>query len=56
LRENPATEHVPVLAFTSGNNVGLQQAARAAGATLVASDAAMLDQLPQLLDHALHLD
>jgi CheY-like chemotaxis protein len=56
LRENPATEHIPVLAFTAEKNVKLQEAARTAGATLVASDTVILDQLPQLLDQALHLD
>ncbi|MBA4148471.1 MAG: hypothetical protein H0X66_10190 [Verrucomicrobia bacterium] len=56
LKENPATQHVPVLAFTSQKNVELQTAAREAGATLVASDTVILDQLPQLLEQALHLD
>ena len=56
LRENPATNHVPVLAFTSQKNVELQNAAREAGATLVASDAAILEQLPHLLEQALQVD
>jgi CheY-like chemotaxis protein len=56
LKENPATQNVPVLAFTSQKNVELQTAAREAGATLVASDTVILDQLPQLLEQALHLD
>lgn len=56
LKENEATQHVPVLAFTSQKNVALQNAARIAGATLVASDTVILDQLPQLLDQALHID
>ena len=56
LKENPATNHVPVLAFTSPKNVELQNAAREAGATLVASDTVILDQLPHLLEQALHID
>ncbi|MFN7138770.1 MAG: hypothetical protein ACK4UN_05490 [Limisphaerales bacterium] len=56
LKENPATQHVPVIAFTSEKNAALQNAAREAGATLVASDTVILEQLPRLLDHALHID
>src|SRR5688572_3632261 len=55
LKQNPATQHVPVIAFTSEKNVQLQNAARAAGATLVASDTVILDQLPHLLDQALEI-
>lgn len=56
LKENPATSHVPVIAFTNGHNVALQNAALEAGATLIASDAAILDQLPHLLEQALHIE
>ena len=56
LKDNPATAHIPVLAFTSHKNVKLQDAARAAGATLVASDTVILDQLPHLLAQALEIE
>ncbi len=56
LKENPATNHVPVIAFTTQKNVALQAAAQQAGATLIASDNAILDQLPNLLEQALRLD
>jgi CheY-like chemotaxis protein len=55
LRRNPATEHLPVIAFAREDETGLQKAARAAGATLVVSEAGLLNQLPQLLDQALQV-
>ncbi|MBC8003353.1 MAG: hypothetical protein H7X97_12270 [Opitutaceae bacterium] len=56
LRQNPAVQHIPVIGFTSTRNVKLQEAARVAGATLVASDSAILDQFPRLLDQALEVN
>ena len=56
LRANLTTMHIPVLAFTSEKNVTLQQAAREAGATLVASDSGILDQLPHLLKQVLEIE
>jgi CheY-like chemotaxis protein len=53
LRKNPATQHLPVIAFAREEEAGLLQAARADGATLVVSEAGLLSQLPQLLDQAL---
>ena len=57
LKENPATKHLPVIVFT-GENVpaGLPDAARAAGATLVVTAAAILNHLPQFLDQALQVE
>lgn len=55
LRQNPVVQHIPVIGFTSTRNLKLQEAARVAGATLVASDSAILDQFPQLLDQALEI-
>ncbi len=55
LRETEATAHIPVLAFTAQENVSAQESARDAGASLVASEEAILDQLPSLLDHVLAL-
>lgn len=56
LRQNPATAHVPILAYTQPENTELQVAAREAGANLIASSARILDQLPALLEHVLELD
>ena len=56
LKNNPVTAHVPVLAFAGKKNAKLQAAARSAGATLVASDDAILDQLPQMLEQVLQVE
>ena len=56
LRKNPATQHIPVLAFAAEKDLPLQQAARSAGATLVASDTAIIDQLPELLNQILQVE
>lgn len=56
LRQTSETQHIPVIAFASDDAAGLQEAARAAGATLVAGDAAILNHLPQLLDQALRVE
>lgn len=55
LRGNPATAHVPVVAF-GGDDAEHQAAARRAGATLVVASSAMLSQLPQILEQALEVD
>ena len=55
LKQNPATKHLPVIAFASESKAELQAAATAAGAVGV-SDAALLGHLPQLLDQALQLE
>jgi CheY-like chemotaxis protein len=56
LRSAPATAHLPVIVFADEKAVELQKAARVAGATLVVHEAALLSQLPQLLDQALHVE
>jgi len=55
LKRNPATSHLPVIAFAPEARTELQAAARAAGA-MVTSESALLGQLPQLLDQALQLE
>ena len=55
LRDNPATGHIPVLAFAPEDSRELLQKAQEAGATLVAGAGGILDQLPQLLDQALQV-
>jgi PleD family two-component response regulator len=56
LKENTATAHIPVLAYVAEANPVLREVARSAGANLVASEAHVLDQLPQLLEQVLRLD
>jgi len=56
LREEAETSHIPVLAFATLDNVAGQEAARAAGANMVASEEAILNQLPSLLNHVLELN
>lgn len=54
LRQAPATAHVPVIAFAANLDPALQTVAREAGASLVSSEAAITQHLPQLLDQALN--
>jgi CheY-like chemotaxis protein len=56
LRQHSATKHLPVIAFSGENSGELQAAARAAGANLVVTEAAILTHLPQFLDQALQLE
>jgi len=56
LKKNTATAHLPVIAFASSSQAALQEAARAAGATLVVTDTAILLHLEQFLDQALQVE
>ena len=56
LKANPATQHLPVIGFGADGNEALRDQGKAAGVNLVASDAALLSHLPQLLEQALHVD
>ncbi len=56
IKQNSATAHVAVLVYIAGVNPFLQEAARIAGANLIASESGVLDQLPQLLDQVLRID
>jgi len=56
LKQTQATKHLPVIAFSGEKAVNLQAAAKAAGVTLVVSDAAILSHLPQFLEQALQLE
>src|ERR1051325_9372658 len=53
LRSNPETQHIPILAFGPEESLDLQEQARTAGASLVVSETAILNHLPQFLDQAL---
>jgi len=55
LRAASDTGHIPVVAFVDPKRRKLQDAAVGAGATLVASYAGLLTQLPQLLEQALEV-
>jgi len=56
LKQNSATAHIPVLAYFIAKNKDLQNAAAQAGANLVAGDAALLVQLPRLLEQVLEVE
>ena len=56
LKQYASTKHLPVIAFSDQGAVELQAAAHTAGATLVVSEAAILNQLPQILDQALQVE
>jgi CheY-like chemotaxis protein len=56
LKQNPATRHLPVVAFSEDGAGEPAVAAQAAGATLVVSDAAILSHLPQILEQALQVE
>ncbi len=56
LKRNPATNHLPVIAFADEKDASIQSSARDAGATLVVSDAAILTHLEPFLEQALRLD
>jgi CheY-like chemotaxis protein len=54
LRADAATAHIPVIAFTAENEQAVLDAAIESGATLVASDTALLQHLEQFVDQALN--
>jgi CheY-like chemotaxis protein len=56
LKQNADTQHLPVIAFCGENAGELQAAAQGAGVTLIVSEAAILNQLPQCLDQALQVE
>jgi PleD family two-component response regulator len=56
LRKDPATQHIPVLAFAHAHDAPLQTHARDAGVTLLAADTGIADQLPRLLEQVLQVE
>jgi CheY-like chemotaxis protein len=56
LKKSPATQHIPVIAFGGDNSTEIQEAAKAAGVTLVVGESALLSHLPQLLEQALQVE
>src|SRR5262249_4490554 len=56
VRSNPATKHLPIIGFGANTAPERMAAAQAAGATLIVSDVALLNHLPQILDQALTVE
>jgi hypothetical protein len=56
LKQNPATHHVPVIAFARETVPELEAAAQAAGVTFLVTETALLNHLPQFLDQALQVE
>jgi CheY-like chemotaxis protein len=56
LRANPATQHIPVLGFARMPHAVAQAQAREAGVSLLAADAGIAEQLPQLLEQILQVE
>jgi len=56
LKENPATKHLPIIAFSREDAAELQAAAKSAGVTLLVAETTILSHLPQFLDQALQVE
>jgi CheY-like chemotaxis protein len=56
LRAAPATAHLPIIAFANETEVELTAAGKAAGATLVVTDAAIVSHLNLLVERALQVE
>ena len=53
MKQDLATAHIPVIAFSARHDEAVHAAAREAGASLVVTEAAITHHLPQLLEQAL---
>lgn len=56
LKQNPATQHLPVIAFGDEETPDMQKSALAAGVSLIVSESALLNHLAECLDQALSLE
>ncbi|HEX4262724.1 MAG TPA: hypothetical protein VH597_00175 [Verrucomicrobiae bacterium] len=56
LKQDAATQHIPVIAIAREGDAALIRAAQAAGATLIAGQSAILTHLSQFLDQALQVE
>ena len=56
LRKNPATQHLPIIAFAAEKTPDIEASAQAAGVKLIVTHAAILTHLPQFLEQALQLE
>jgi CheY-like chemotaxis protein len=56
IKADPATAHVPVIAFAPDENTEALAAAKVAGANFAIGESALTSHLPQLLDQALQVE
>ncbi|MDR3456335.1 MAG: hypothetical protein P4N60_02725 [Verrucomicrobiae bacterium] len=56
IKADPATAHLPVIAFAPDDEPELLDIAKLAGANFAIGESALGGHLPQLLDQALHLE
>ena len=56
LKQNPATKHLPIIAFGAEKAAEAQEQARAAGVSLIVGETAILTHLPQFLEQALQVE
>jgi CheY-like chemotaxis protein len=56
LKADGTTRHIPIIAFADEQAVELQAAAQKAGATIVVSEANIVNYLPELLNQALQVE
>lgn len=56
VKREPTTGHIPIIAIAPEGAADLLKAATAAGATLVAGEAAILSHLSEFLDQALQVE
>ena len=56
IKQNPATKHLPVIGFCKEDSAQLRTDAAKAGITLLVTEAAIMNHLPQLLQQALELE
>ena len=56
LKQDPSTQHIPVIAVAPEGAAALLKAAQAAGATLIAGETAILGHLAEFLDQALQVE
>jgi PleD family two-component response regulator len=56
LRQEPSTQHIPVLGYSPAQDAALLAQAREAGVTLLAGHSAIAEHLPRLLDQVLQIE
>ena len=56
IKADPASAHLPIIAFAPDNRADLLAAAETAGANFTVGEAVLSAHLPQLLDRALHVE
>ena len=56
IKADPATSHLPIIAFAPDNKADLFEAAQKAGASLIIGETTLASHLPQLLDQAMHVE